>query len=56
VLPGQLAFQPFYGEHPPLLPPRQGPAHWNEPIRLAPAVAREVINYVQWQLSQRGQG
>jgi O-antigen biosynthesis protein len=42
TLPGQLAFQPFYGEHAPLLPPRQGPAKWNEPIRLAPAVAREV--------------
>jgi glycosyltransferase involved in cell wall biosynthesis len=86
ALAGQLAIQPFYGEHPPLLPARQGPESWNEPIRLAPAVARElaarqgqeakrlagqagsalqqrgvaglardVLNYVQWQLMQRGQ-
>lgn len=87
TLPGQLALQPFFGEHPPLLPPRQGPANWNGSIQLAPTVARqlatrqgqeamrlagqargalqqhgvaglarEVLNYVQWQLSQRGQG
>jgi hypothetical protein len=86
ALAGELAVQPFYGEHPPLLPARQGPENWNEPIRLAPTVARElagrqgqeakrltvqarsalqqrgvaglareVLNYVQWQLMQRGQ-
>ncbi len=85
-LGGELAIQPFYGEHPPLLPARQGPENWTAPIRLAPSVAREVagrqgqeaarlagqargalqqrgvvglarevINYVQWQLMQRGQ-
>jgi len=86
ALGGELAIQPFYGEHTPLLPGRQGPENWNAPIRLAPTVAREVagrqgqeaarlagqarsalqqrgvlglvremINYVQWQLMQRGQ-
>ncbi len=85
-LGGELAIQLFYGEHPPLLPARQGPEAWTAPIRLAPSVAREVagrqgqeaarlagqargalqqrgvvglarevINYVQWQLTQRGQ-
>ena len=43
-LHGQIAIQPFYGEHPPLLPPRQGPAAWDAPVRLAPTVAREVVN------------
>jgi hypothetical protein len=42
-LHGQLAIQPFYGEHPPLLPPRQGPAAWAAPIQLAPTAARVVI-------------
>jgi len=43
-LHGQAAIQPFYGEHPPLLPPRQGPAVWDAPVRLAPSVGREVIS------------
>lgn len=43
-LHGQIAIQPFYGEHPPLLPPRQGPAAWDAPVRLAPTVAREVVS------------
>lgn len=86
-LPGQLAIQPFFGEHPPLQAPRQGPATWDAAIRLAPTVGREVVsqrsravaalamkaraalqqrgvaglgreilNYVEWQLNQRGQG
>jgi glycosyltransferase involved in cell wall biosynthesis len=41
-LPGALAFQPFYGERLPLLPPRTDPGDWHVPIRLAPAVAREL--------------
>jgi glycosyltransferase involved in cell wall biosynthesis len=84
-LGGQLALQPFYGERPPLLPPRQGIQGWNEPVQFAPAIARElaaqqsqevrrlagqartalqqrglgglvreVLNYVQWQLTRRG--
>jgi hypothetical protein len=84
-LAGQLALQPFYGEHEPLLPPRRPLRDWNEhprPLggvvraaavrqgqegarlaretqrvlreRGAAGVAREVINYLQWRLSQRG--
>ncbi len=41
-LAGQLAVQPFYGEHKPLLPPRQGPALWDGPVRPAPLIVREV--------------
>jgi glycosyltransferase involved in cell wall biosynthesis len=85
LLAGQLALQPFYGEHEPLLPPRRPLRDWNEHprpfggvvraaaarqgqemVRLAretqrvlrergaAGLLREVLNYVQWQLSQRG--
>jgi glycosyltransferase involved in cell wall biosynthesis len=87
VLGGQLAFQPFFQEQGQLIGPRQGPPAWGEPVRLAPDVAREVVNrgireasrlttrareavkgqgmaglarelmnYVQWQLTKGSQG
>jgi hypothetical protein len=43
-LHGQLAIQPFFGEHGPTLAPRQGPAAWNAAVKLAPTVARELVN------------
>jgi glycosyltransferase involved in cell wall biosynthesis len=43
-LHGQIAIQPFFGEHPPLLPPRQGPAAWDAAVQLAPTVARAVVS------------
>lgn len=43
-LHGQLAIQPLYGEHAPLLSPRQGPAVWEgAAVRLAPSVGRELM-------------
>jgi glycosyltransferase involved in cell wall biosynthesis len=41
-LGGAVAFQPFYGERPPLLGPRHDPGDWHTPVRLAPAVARDL--------------
>lgn len=43
-LHGELAFQPFFRERVDYLPPRQGPAAWPGPIRLAPTFAAEVAN------------
>jgi hypothetical protein len=44
LLHGELAIQPFFREKVDYLPPRQGPAAWDAPIRLAPTFAAELAS------------
>ena len=43
-LAGELAFQPYFRERVAYLPPRLGAAAWDEPIRLAPTFARDLVS------------